>query len=62
MVCPIGMPGIRSKVPAVIAASVACQLLMVWEEAASAALAAPLRLVTASAPPRRKQRAVIHPL
>ncbi|PJC98896.1 xanthine dehydrogenase accessory protein XdhC [Janthinobacterium sp. BJB1] len=62
MVCPIGMPGIRSKVPAVIAASVACQLLMVWEEAASAALAAPLRLVSASAPPRRKQRAVIHPL
>ena len=62
MVCPIGMPGIRNKAPAVIAASVACQLLMVWEEAASAALAAPLRLVTASAPPRRNSRAAIHPL
>nr|WP_314624730.1 xanthine dehydrogenase accessory protein XdhC [uncultured Janthinobacterium sp.] len=62
MVCPIGMPGIRNKAPAVIAASVACQLLMVWEEAASAALAAPLRLVTASTPPRRKSRAAIHPL
>jgi len=62
MVCPIGMPGIRNKAPAVIAASVACQLLMVWEEAASAALAAPLRLVPASAPSRRKKRAAIHPL
>ena len=62
MVCPIGMPGIRNKAPAVIAASVACQLLMVWEQAASAALAAPLRLVTASAPARRKKRAATHPL
>ncbi|KAB8060066.1 xanthine dehydrogenase accessory protein XdhC [Janthinobacterium sp. FT14W] len=62
MVCPIGMPGIRNKAPAVIAASVACQLLMVWEEAAAAALAAPLRLVPASALPRRKKRAAIHPL
>lgn len=33
MVCPIGLPGIRSKVPAVIAASVAAQLLTVWEAA-----------------------------
>ncbi|MDN2711554.1 xanthine dehydrogenase accessory protein XdhC [Janthinobacterium sp. SUN118] len=62
MVCPIGMPGIRNKAPAVIAASVACQLLMVWEEATVAALAAPLRLVTASTPPRRKKRAANHPL
>lgn len=31
MVCPIGLPGIRSKLPAVIAASVCAQLLMVWE-------------------------------
>ncbi|PLY44992.1 xanthine dehydrogenase accessory protein XdhC [Janthinobacterium sp. ROICE36] len=62
MVCPIGMPGIRNKAPAVIAAAVACQLLMVWEEAASAALATPLRLVPASAPSRRKKRAAIHPL
>ena len=62
MVCPIGMPGIRNKAPAVIAASVACQLLMVWEEAAAAALAAPLRLASASALPRRPTRAATHPL
>lgn len=33
MVCPIGMPGIEGKAPAVIAASVCAQLLLVWEEA-----------------------------
>ena len=33
MVCPIGLPGIRGKEPAVIAASVAAQLLQVWEAA-----------------------------
>jgi len=32
MVCPIGLPGIINKAPAVIAASVAAQLLMVWED------------------------------
>ncbi|NVM76261.1 xanthine dehydrogenase accessory factor [Duganella sp. SG902] len=32
MVCPIGLPGIRSKLPAAIAASVCAQLLMVWED------------------------------
>jgi len=31
MVCPIGLPGIASKLPAAIAASVCAQLLMVWE-------------------------------
>ncbi|MET0322791.1 MAG: xanthine dehydrogenase accessory protein XdhC [Duganella sp.] len=31
MVCPIGLPGITSKLPAAIAASVCAQLLMVWE-------------------------------
>jgi xanthine dehydrogenase accessory factor len=31
MVCPIGLPGITGKAPAVIAASVAAQLLAVWE-------------------------------
>jgi xanthine dehydrogenase accessory factor len=31
MVCPIGLPGIRSKEPAVIAASVCAQLLLVWQ-------------------------------
>ncbi|UVW30350.1 xanthine dehydrogenase accessory protein XdhC [Massilia sp. H6] len=34
MVCPIGLPGIEGKAPAVIAASVAAQLLSVWEAAA----------------------------
>lgn len=31
MVCPIGLPGIEGKQPAVIAVAVAAQLLMVWE-------------------------------
>ncbi|HEY0846851.1 MAG TPA: xanthine dehydrogenase accessory protein XdhC [Noviherbaspirillum sp.] len=31
MVCPVGVPGIGGKAPAVIAASVAAQLLQVWE-------------------------------
>ena len=31
MVCPIGLPGISGKEPAIIAASVAAQLLQVWE-------------------------------
>lgn len=31
MTCPIGLPGIRGKQPAVIAASVAAQLLQIWE-------------------------------
>jgi xanthine dehydrogenase accessory factor len=34
MVCPIGLPGIINKAPAVIAASVAAQLLMAWESQA----------------------------
>lgn len=34
MVCPVGLPGIINKAPAVIAASVAAQLLMVWESQA----------------------------
>ncbi|WP_306398084.1 xanthine dehydrogenase accessory protein XdhC [Telluria beijingensis] len=33
MVCPIGLPGIDGKAPAVIAASVAAQLLSVWDAA-----------------------------
>ncbi|MGF6274050.1 xanthine dehydrogenase accessory factor [Massilia sp. UYP11] len=33
MVCPIGLPGVKGKAPAVIAASVAAQLLSVWEAA-----------------------------
>lgn len=33
MVCPIGLPGIEGKAPAVIAASVAAQLLSVWQAA-----------------------------
>ncbi len=31
MVCPIGLPGITNKAPAVIAASVCAQLLLAWE-------------------------------
>ncbi|HYD93844.1 MAG TPA: xanthine dehydrogenase accessory protein XdhC [Noviherbaspirillum sp.] len=34
MVCPIGLPGIAGKAPAVIAASVCAQLLQVWEQEA----------------------------
>lgn len=34
MVCPVGLPGIINKAPAVIAASVAAQLLLVWESQA----------------------------
>ena len=46
MVCPIGIPGITGKQPAVIAASVAAQLLTVWEQAHLAASATPsLKLV-----------------
>ncbi|MRW91579.1 xanthine dehydrogenase accessory protein XdhC [Duganella sp. FT80W] len=47
MVCPIGLPGITSKLPAAIAASVCAQLLMVWERQQIAALDAtkPVRLV-----------------
>jgi xanthine dehydrogenase accessory factor len=36
MVCPIGLPGISDKAPAVIAVAVAAQLLTVWEAAAAA--------------------------
>ncbi|HZW20570.1 xanthine dehydrogenase accessory protein XdhC [Noviherbaspirillum sp.] len=34
MICPVGIPGISGKAPAVIAASVCAQLLQVWEEQA----------------------------
>jgi xanthine dehydrogenase accessory factor len=40
MVCPIGLPGIEGKAPAVIAVAVVAQLLMVWEAAAIAATSA----------------------
>lgn len=33
MICPIGLPGVNGKAPAVIAASVAAQLLAAWEAA-----------------------------
>jgi xanthine dehydrogenase accessory factor len=49
MVCPIGLPGITGKAPAVIAASVAAQLLMVWEAAACAGAAEPCIRLVASA-------------
>ena len=32
MTCPVGIPGIRGKTPAVIAVSVCAQLLQVWEK------------------------------
>jgi xanthine dehydrogenase accessory factor len=50
MVCPIGLPGITGKQPAVIAASVAAQLLGVWEaQAAQRSETAPgMRLVASS--------------
>ena len=54
MVCPIGMPGIKGKEPAVIAASVACQLLQVWEAAADAAA----DTAHAALPSPRQQRAI----
>jgi xanthine dehydrogenase accessory factor len=51
MVCPIGLPGITNKAPAVIAASVCAQLLSVWEEAAHARVGVPaLRLVASRQP------------
>lgn len=37
MTCPIGLPGIHDKAPAVIAISVAAQLMQVWEAAALSA-------------------------
>lgn len=36
MVCPIGLPGITDKAPPVIAASVAAQLLILWQAQAAA--------------------------
>ncbi|MGZ5199910.1 MAG: xanthine dehydrogenase accessory protein XdhC [Telluria sp.] len=50
MVCPIGVPGITGKQPAVIAAAVAAQLLQVWEaQAAQATASAPgMKLVSSS--------------
>ncbi|MFL6676512.1 MAG: xanthine dehydrogenase accessory protein XdhC [Massilia sp.] len=49
MVCPIGLPGISGKAPAVIAASVAAQLLEVWEAVQAGNAAAPcLRLLASS--------------
>jgi xanthine dehydrogenase accessory factor len=46
MACPIGLPGISGKEPAVIAASVSAQLLILWEAASNAdAGAPPIRLV-----------------
>jgi xanthine dehydrogenase accessory factor len=50
MVCPIGVPGITGKQPAVIAAAVAAQLLQVWEaQAAQLESSAPSMKLVASA-------------
>ncbi|HWJ95280.1 MAG TPA: XdhC family protein, partial [Telluria sp.] len=50
MACPIGVPGIAGKQPAVIAIAVAAHLLQVWEaQAAASASAQPcIRLVASS--------------
>jgi xanthine dehydrogenase accessory factor len=49
MACPIGVPGITGKQPAVIAASVVAQLLQVWEtQAAQNTVAAPTMKLVAS--------------
>jgi xanthine dehydrogenase accessory factor len=49
MACPVGLPGIAGKQPAVIAASVAAQLLQVWEaQAAQGTVAAPTMKLVAS--------------
>jgi xanthine dehydrogenase accessory factor len=46
MACPIGLPGIASKEPAIIAASVCAQLLILWEAGCRfEAGAPPIRLV-----------------
>ena len=45
MACPIGIAGVSNKAPAVIAASVAAQLLGVWEAAEKVALQPAARLV-----------------
>ena len=45
LVCPIGAPALKSKDPAVIAASTAAQLLMVSEQAAASGEASPKRAV-----------------
>jgi xanthine dehydrogenase accessory factor len=49
MVCPIGIPGVSGKQPAVIAAAVAAQLLMVWERAAQTAQSTPILKLVAQA-------------
>ncbi len=54
MVCPIGLPGIVNKQPAVIAASVCAQLLMVWEAQQAAAVSP---AAEQPAPPRAIRRA-----
>ena len=45
LICPIGLPGISGKEPAVIAASVVGQLLALAEERVSVAAKAPKALV-----------------
>ncbi len=57
MVCPIGLPGIANKAPAVIATSVCAQLLMVWEaQQAAATWPAAEQPAVREAPPLRAIR------
>jgi xanthine dehydrogenase accessory factor len=53
MVCPIGLPGIVDKAPAVIAAAVAAQLLITWEAQAD------VRSATSAAPFTNARRPVL---
>lgn len=51
LVCPIGVPGLHGKAPAIIAASTAAQLLMCREQARRAIMSAPAQ--ETPSPPRR---------
>lgn len=56
MTCPIGIAGITSKAPAVIAASVSAQLLRVWDSMEKTRYDAPtLRLVVSAASDKLKK-------
>ena len=57
MVCPIGIPGIAGKEPAVIAIAVAAQLLQVWQAMQAAQAAQAAQADSAATPHGKKQRA-----
>jgi len=51
MTCPVGVPGITGKAPAVIAVSVCAQLLQVWEKEQRTEASPSLKLVAANKGP-----------